>query len=134
MILGLLMHTWQLLPSRFYFCFILIINVLCGFELFIYLVRGYWWYVCFDLLVLYFLYCSAFTFQLIQIEKIAGRWIFTTVLGEQLSTQKLKIYLYSAYAIVLLISLPSGKKRILVIFSDQYTPENQHLLRWHLRI
>ena len=132
MVLGLMMHTWQLIPSRFYFSLIIIINLFCCFELFIYLYRGYWWCAFLDLLLLYFLYCSAFTYQMIQVEKIAGRWIFTTCFGEQLTSQKLKILWCSAYAMVLMIPLDSGKKRVVVIFYDQYTIANQHLLRWHL--
>lgn len=126
------MHTWQLLPSRFYFFLIVIINLFCGFELCIYLYRGYWGHSCLYSILLYCQYRYALIDELAQVEKIAGRWIFTTIFGEQLSCQKLKILSCSTYAIVLLIKIQSGKKRVLVVFSDQYCKASQHLLRWHL--
>ena len=126
------MHTWQLTTSRYFFSLMLWMHFFFAIELLPYFYRGYWGYSCLLIILLVFQYRYLSSYQIVEIEYLAGRWSFVNRFGEQMTCKKVKLFSSSTYALILLLVLESNKKRIVVVFSDQYSHENQHRLRWML--
>lgn len=126
--------TWQLLPSKFYKRLISSFFLFILLELVTYWYYGYDWQVLLFFFVLVFFVHKALQNRVLSLQYMAGQWVIET-LGKKLYVKSIQVCWLSSPAMVLLLKCHHFPHRnIILLFSDQFQGDSEHLLRWYLLV
>jgi hypothetical protein len=128
-------HIWLLKNSNYHKQLLILTGTFTVFEIFIYWAQGYHCIALFLLCMVGSIYYRLYYIAYVsRIENIAGQWRLIDSQDRQFIAMHLKVLWYTQYGMTIKLYSHTGKSKIIVLFSDQFSSLQEHHFRWHLKM